>query len=408
MTEAANQPTSATGAAFQRDRRTWAAYLLLGLFAYLETVLGPAMPFLREHLDLTYAAASLHFSAFAAGAVLMGMTGERWVQRLGRDRALWGGLAGMIAGAAIIGLGPNAVTTIAGAFLMGFLGTLSLMANQAVLADLHGDLRTIALTESNVAATGTAILAPLIIGGFATIGLGWQTGMLITVPWLLLLGWIFRDVRFPRLLPLAHQTGSAGRLPAAFWLLCVVLALLASVEWCVAYWGADFLASVVGLEQATAATAMTIFFVAMTGGRWLGSRLARHYDGLLLLLAAIAVAAAGFLIFWLAPRPAISLAGLFIAGLGIANCYPLTVAAATGAAPHLLDRATARLAVATGTALLVAPLVVGAISDVASMRWGFGIVLPLLIAALVGVIIATRWLARGPAVVPAAAPSATI
>ena len=41
---------SATDAAYRRDRRTWAAYLLLGLFAYLETSLGPAMPFIRAQL----------------------------------------------------------------------------------------------------------------------------------------------------------------------------------------------------------------------------------------------------------------------------------------------------------------------------------------------------------------------
>lgn len=49
---------------YVRDKRTWAAYLLLGLFAYLETASGPAMPFLRDRLDLGYAAASLHFFAF--------------------------------------------------------------------------------------------------------------------------------------------------------------------------------------------------------------------------------------------------------------------------------------------------------------------------------------------------------
>ena len=175
-------------------------------------------------------------------------------------------------------------------------------------------------------------------------------------------------------------------------MLCLVLFLVSAVEWCMAYWGADFLASVVGLPSATAATAMTLFFVAMAGGRLLGSRLARRYSGVALLLAAIGVALGGFLLFWLAPAPALSLAGLFLTGLGIANFYPLTVAAATGAAPHLVDQATARLAVAGGLALLTAPLAVGALSDAAGMRWGFGIVAPLLILAFANLLLSTRWL----------------
>jgi MFS family permease len=379
---------------FHRDRRTWAAYLLLGLFAYLETSIGPVMPFLRSQLGLGYTVASLHFSAFAAGAILSGLTGERWVRRLGRDRALWGGLGGMAAGALLIAFSPSVVGTILGALAMGVFGTLSLMANQAVLSDLHGEQRTIALTESNVAATATAIMAPLVIGGFAAAGLGWQLGIAITAPWALVLWWVFRGVRFPQATLVARHHGQATRLPAAFWLLCLVLFLVSAVEWCIAYWGADFLASVVGLDRATAATAMTLFFVAMTGGRLIGSRLARRYSGVSLLLGAIVIAFVGFLLFWLAPSPLISLPGLFFAGLGVANCYPLTVAAATGAAPHLIDQATARLAVAGGSALLSAPLVVGVLSDAAGMRWGFGIVVPLLLTAFVSVVVAMRWLKR--------------
>ncbi|MDQ3225362.1 MAG: MFS transporter, partial [Chloroflexota bacterium] len=244
------------GASFRRDSATWAAYLLLGLFAYLETSIGPAMPFLRAHLGLGFTVASLHFSAFAAGAIVMGLTGERWARRLGRQRALWGGLGGMIGGAALIVLSPSVIGTILGAFLMGLLGTVSLLANQAVLSDLHGAGRTIALTESNVAATAAATLAPLAIGAFAATALGWQTGILLTVPWALLLWWLFRRVRFPAMPLAAHHQTSGRQLPPAFWMLCVVLFLVAAVEWCIAYWGADFLASVLGLPPATAATAM--------------------------------------------------------------------------------------------------------------------------------------------------------
>jgi MFS family permease len=350
------------------------------------------MPFLRAELEMGYAVASLHFSAFAAGAIVSGFLGERWVRRLGQTRALWGGLIGMAAGALLIALSPGVVGTLLGALAMGSIGTVSLLANQAALSDIHGALRTIALTESNVVATGTAIFAPLAIGGFAASGLGWQLGLAITVPWALLLWWILRAERFPAPMPAAERHGQGPGLPVAFWMLWVVLFLVAAAEWCVAYWGADFLASVIGLEPARAATSMTLFFVAMTGGRWVGSRLARRYRTLPLLLGAITVATAGFLVFWLAATALISLPGLFIAGLGIANLYPLTLGAATGAGAHDIDRATARLAIAAGGALLTAPLAVGAISDVAGMRWGFGIVTPLLLAAFACALLSGRWL----------------
>ncbi|MCA9880800.1 MAG: hypothetical protein KC442_23545, partial [Thermomicrobiales bacterium] len=85
-------PNSSSAATFVRDQRTWAAYLLLGVLAYMETVLGPVMPFLREELGISYAVASLHFSAIAVGAIIAGLLGDRVVRRVGRGGALWGGI----------------------------------------------------------------------------------------------------------------------------------------------------------------------------------------------------------------------------------------------------------------------------------------------------------------------------
>lgn len=383
---------TSTATTFVRDRRTWAAYLLLGLFAYIETSIGPVMPFLRAELGLSYSVASLHFSAFATGAIISGLVGERVVRRIGRGTALWGGIAGMSAGALLIAFSPVVVGTILGTFIMGLLGTISLMANQAVLADIHGSQRTIALAESNVAATTCAVLAPLIVGSLAASGLGWPLALVLPAPWALALWLVFRQVRFPDVQPAQSAATAPAGLPRAFWMLAVVLFLVSSVEWCMAYWGAEFLASVVGLEPALAASAMTLFFVAMVGGRLIGSRLAWRFASAHLLYAALAIALVGFLLFWLGSGAALSLIGLFVAGLGIANFYPLTVGVATGAVPELIDTATARLAVAGGSALLLAPFVVGAIADLVGMRWGFGIVAPLLVAAFACLVQAMRLL----------------
>lgn len=394
-------PSSASAVTFVRDRRTWAAYLLLGVLAYMETVLGPVMPFLREELGISYAVASLHFSAIAVGAIIAGLLGDRVVRRVGRGRALWGGIAGMSCGALLVAFSPVVAGTLLGALCMGLLGNFSLMANQAVLADIHGAQRTIALTESNVAATTCAVMAPLIVGALAASGLGWPLALILTAPWVLGLWLVYRQVRFPASSEVRPASGEKRALPAAFWVLAVVLFLVSAVEWCVAYWGAEFLASVVRLEPALAASAMTLFFIAMSGGRLLGSRLAWRFATAHLLYAALAVALGGFLLFWLAPSAPLSLIGLFVAGLGIANFYPFTIGVATGAAPEVIDTATARLAVAAGSSLLLAPLAVGALADVVGMRWGFGIVAPLLVAACLCLALAMRMLhAEQPAAHP--------
>ena len=381
---------------FVRDRRTWALYASLGLFAYLETLLGPAMPFIRDGLDLSYTVASLHFSAFAAGGVLVGFAGERITRRAGRHRVLWGGLFGMVLGIALLALSPHVAGTLLGALATGWCGTLALIANQSSLSELYPEHRTVAIAESNVAASSAAVLAPLAVGGFDAIGIGWQLAALLGVPaYLVLVSGFYSEP-----LPVSSRRPNAGagraKLPRAYWVFWMVLFLVAAVEWCIAYWGADYLDTEAGLAKATAATAMSAFFAAMIAGRTFGARLARRYPGTGLLLAALLLASIGFPVFWLAPYAPLSIVGLFVAGIGIANFYPLTVAAAAGSAPGQSDQATARLAISGAGALLTVPLLVGGISDAVGMRWGFGLVVPLLIGAIVATVVGRRALAELP------------
>ena len=380
----------AAPASFVRGASTWVAYTLLALFAYLETALGPAMPFLREALDLDYTIASLHFSMFAIGGILIGLVGDRLMHKAGRKAALWGGLAGMVTGAAVIALSPHVLGTLLGAFSMGWLGTLSLVANQSTLSDLHGDRRATALAESNVAASAAAVSAPLAIGGAAASGLGWSYGLLLAIPAFLFLVWRFLPVPIPqRRLPASERRRSSP-LPRVFWAFWFALFCAAAMEWCIAYWGADVLVTIAGLSASAAATSMSVFFFAMVGGRLAGARLSRRRPATTLLIAALALVAAGFPFFWLGGRPVVNLIGLFVAGAGIANLYPMTIAAATSVAADQIEQATSRLAISGAGALLLGPLIVGAIADAIGLRWGIGIVIPLLVGAALATLTATR------------------
>jgi len=134
---------------------------------------------------------------------------------------------------------------------------------------------------------------------------------------------------------------------------------------------------------------MGAYFVALLLGRVVGSRLARKMRPEKLLVGAVILSAAGFLPFWLAPlvSPAVpaatlvSVAGLFVAGLGIGNLYPLGASLATGAAPRKADLATSRIALTVGSALLLIPPSLGLIADRSSIGSAYAIVAALLLAA---------------------------
>lgn len=135
--------------------------------------------------------------------------------------------------------------------------------------------------------------------------------------------------------------------------------LSVGVEFSLIFWGADFLVAS-RLSAAAAATTVTLFPWGMVAGRFAGRQLAQRIATERLLPVSLAVSAMGFCIYWLAPAAALAVAGLFVAGFGVANLFPMTSALALGAAPGLSTEAGARLSLASGVAILAAPLLLGA------------------------------------------------
>jgi fucose permease len=376
---------------FVRTQFTWLAYLLLGYYAYMQASVGPLMAFLRTELHLSYTIEGLHFSAFAFGAILVGVSGAYVTRLLGRRLVFWGGGAAMAVGAITLILGHQAIWTLLSIVLMGYAGNLLLMTIQATLSDLHSEQRSVALLEANVIASIGASLAPLSISLLQEVGPGWRSALVLMVGVFLLIFVSTRSIAIP-------DRGSSGPerertravLPASFWAYWTVVVLGVAIEWCMVYWGADFLVKEGGLSKAGAAGLLTIFFVAAIIGRFVGSRLARMMQASGLVLLSILVATVGFLLFWLVPVLSIRLLGLLVAGLGIANLYPLAVSLTIGTVPQWADSASARIALGSGIAAVVVPFVLGAFADRVGLWSAYSIVAVLLLCIIVVIVLANR------------------
>lgn len=377
---------------FVRDDVTWFCYLVLAYFAYQQASLGPLMPFLREELGLGYAEAGVAFAAFALGSVTVGFLGNPIARRWGRRVATWAGAVGMAPGVILLVASRQPAFVIAGVVVMGLFGVTLLVTDQAVLADHHRRWRGVALSEANVAASAATILASAAVGAAERSGLGWRAAMLLPLAALAGLALRFGRTPIPEGQPprAAAPGRRAGGLPAAFWAYWVLLFLGVAAEWSVGLWGSEFLATGIGMPRADAAAALAVFFAAMVAGRIAGSGLARRLPVSVLLPGSLVIALVGFPLFWLAPGPAIGVAGLAIFGLGIANVYPLGVAAATGVAPDRADAASARLAIAAGVAGLAMPLALGWLADRLGIGPAFGVTGVLLAGGLLAAFVAIR------------------
>ncbi|MGN6742723.1 MAG: MFS transporter [Amnibacterium sp.] len=372
---------------FVRDRVTRVAYLLLAWFAYLQAAPGLVLPHLRAELHLSYSEGGLHVAAFAAGSMAAGLLGNRIEGLLGRRHMLWAAVACMGLGAIGLVAGPAAPVTVAGVLVMGFGGGSLLVTIQAVLADHHGERRTIALTEANLAASAAYVVLIGVLSLSAAIGLGWRVALLVSllVP---LVTWLTnRRLAVPAAPPVPD---GPVRLPGAFWIAAAMILCTTAIEWCVTGWGATFVAGAARVSADVAVGLMLGYFGGVLVGRAVGSGFARRYEAARLLAFALALTAVGFVILWPATSPLQAFLGLAVIGAGIGNLFPLGLSVAVALAPGRAAAASGRAVLGSSTAVLLAPLTSGAIADATSLTTAFVVVPVLLVLAAAGLTLVHR------------------
>lgn len=383
---------------FQRDGFTWSVYLLLAYYSYFLNGLGPITPFLKDELHLSYTVSGLHFTAFAVGTLLIGLAGNAVVRRVGQMRALWLGAFGISVSVALLLSIRLVEFTVGAAFLMGLVGSLILVSVPSLLADRHGELRAVALSEANVTASLVGAAAPLFVGWAAHLPGGWRwaLGVVALAPFVAY-PWVGRPARRSEAAATVPEAPALGapdhglvhrRLPGLYWLYWTALFLAVSIEFCMIFWSANYLTSL-GMGKAGAAQAVGLFLAGMVVGRLAGSRLVRRFSSHLLVLASILIAMLGFALFWGPAEVGPALAGLFVAGLGVASMYPLLVALAIGIAQDSVH-ASARATLASAAAILVLPLVLGRLADATGIRSAYSVVGFLLVAILLIVALSRR------------------
>jgi MFS family permease len=160
------------------------------------------------------------------------------------------------------------------------------------------------------------------------------------------------------------------------------LLIAVSLEFCMVFWAASAVADWHHASQGEAPAVASLFLLGMATSRFLAAPITRRLAApRTLILACVAVAAAGFALFWSGPSLALAGAGLVVTGLGVALLYPTTVSRVVAAWPYAPDRAAARAALASGLAIGGAPFLLGRLSDATGLRTAY-LIVPALLAVL--------------------------
>jgi MFS family permease len=362
--------------------RAWASYAAFAAIGYVIYGVGAAAPYLRAQLGLSDAEVGLHSTAIAIGIVLAGAWTPALARRFGelvvRSVAL-GGLAIAVVGLA---LAPAlAVTLVASGFMGVGAGTMLGYAN-AILVRGGGRPARMRVARANLWAMVSAFFCPIAVGAAVTTHLSWGLGLFPALGLLLI---VALDLRAgARFAPTSEMTAARGRLPSGYWRSWAFIVAAVAVEFSIVFWGATLIQRRTGVETATATLLGGLFLGGMFAGR-LGQSLGlgtggdfRRPAG-----AGVLLAIAGASIAWVSTTSVLSAAALFLAGLGVGGLYPLGVAAALASASAQPALAANRLTLASGSAILVAPLALGAVADALGVVAGWGLVVAIALVALV-------------------------
>ena len=290
-------------------------------------------------------------------------------------------------GFSLIVLATVAIASILAAGFMGLIGSMIVVYVPLIHSEIHGERRSQAIAESNMFSYLGALATPLLVWVAAsTVG---RRGVGL-VAWLIVLGSAvaFRGVTLRTSQSTAQQLSAP--LGKAYWAYWALLCLSVGIEFCFGVWSASFLVKVSGFERDSAVLGSISFAIGMLSGRIARTVLIRRIGEFRLALMSLCLTLAGFFIFWLSLQAWLTLVGLGVTGLGIANLYATVMTLALAAAPDNQDRAAARMSVATGSAIICTPLVLGALADNFGLFVGY-----LIVPLLTGAGVFALWLGHG-------------
>ena len=356
---------------YRRNPITWVAFVELLSFGVLNAGLGAALPFLRDAEHFSYLGGVLHQVAFSVGGGLAGMLTARARHMPGRPWTIRGGLLGAAVAWLGVGYGDRLAITASAAFLVSLLATAALIRLWAVLADVHGPRRAVAMAEGEVWVSLGGIISPLLIAVMAGTAFGWRSAFVLAA--LLVAATVLFTLRVPIPPPVARTPPESGtdrssrrRFPP---LLVVVFAIVA-LEFALTFWLASYLADDVGLNRQLAVTMVSGLYAANLVGRVLASRLAQRFRVEPVLAGALAVVLLGLPILLTAQNAVTAELGLAIAGVGIAATFPLTSALHVATSRHGADAAMGQVLAIASVGQMCGPLVVAVLAQVSNLRVG--------------------------------------
>jgi predicted MFS family arabinose efflux permease len=348
---------------FQRDRFFWVVAVQTAIVNFYLGGFGPAQSLLRADQGTSLTIAGLHGTAMGVASIAAGWANPRIAHRYGRSKASWIGLAIFISGLTLFVVSPPVYITIPATLITGFGVSVVINTMLTKMSAHYGKSAEVAIPQANGIASVGFVIGTALIGTIAIVFPSlWRLGLLLALPVALILFFAGREKDEDDHVP-DEEGPQGGKLSRNFWIAWIGFVACISSEFATSFWAAALLKERVGSTAAISTVAIVALGTGMGFGRWYGGLLLKNFKLDTQLLTVIAMQFFGFLGFWLSHNMVISLACLFVVGLGISMQFALSSIRLIGLSDGRPDLAIGRASLAAGTAIAGAPFLLGILGD---------------------------------------------
>jgi fucose permease len=304
-------------------------YGLIGVFSVLFPTI---MPTVITGYGLTLATAGLVYPARAAGALLGALLGGIVSDRAGRRTLLVGSAACLCVGLVSAAMGQSWLLFLGGFFISGLAqGALTTGIN-AVTAENSGAESAKALNRLHGVYSVGAALSPIGVGWLLATGASWRVVLLVLAGiWLLFIGGASVSHYAEKSATRNVKRGSLTTLfkHPIFLLAGIIAFSYNGLAWSLIGWINTYLQQEAGLPQVLATGMLTLFYIALAGGRFACASLTSRFGNNRVLLACALGALLAYPLVLVKPWPIIAAIGVMCSGLTLSGLYPIALSIAT-------------------------------------------------------------------------------
>jgi MFS family permease len=353
--------------------------------AVLYANLVPRLPEVKEQLDLSNGSLGAALAAFPLGALLAALSSAALIRRAGSARVASFGLVALGAALWSLSIAPNWAALAAALLVAGALDAVADVAqnahglrvqrlyNRSILNAFHGIWSIGAVSGGLLGSVAAGLQVPLTLhlaGSAVVFGIVALVGYRALLP-----GADDADRDDPADAPVAPGTADPSPARATRRSALPVLAALGVLAACGAFvedagasWSALYLRSELAAGAATAGLGFVALQSAMTVGRLTGDRVVDRFGQRRVVRTGGALTALGMGLALAFPSVPATLAGLALAGLGVATLVPAVFHAADElpGLPRGLGLAVSNWLLRIG--FLVSPPLIGVLADAISLR----------------------------------------